>query len=201
MQGTRPRGVSCNSTFSIIYHSQWITLCGASGARGGWHAPCLVARGQRTLSRQGHQTEREREREKEKERGITRVPWPISSHGDVGAGHELHSAAHGQIICSRDRIRPSDARAAFGSAVPPASEPAARARHTASMPASSRQRRSDGGAGESDWESLKRSGSQGEYPRCALFRCLITQTAHLTPVGGDTLRTRPHRSWGPPRFL
>ena len=40
-------------------------------------------------------------RQRASESGITRAPWPISSHGDVGAGHELHSAAHGQTICSR----------------------------------------------------------------------------------------------------
>ena len=44
------------------------------------------------------------------------------------------------------------------------------------MLASSRQRRSDGGAGGSDWESLKRSGSQGKYPRCALS---VSLTHHL----------------------
>ena len=44
-----------------------------------------------------------RDRERERVCGITRAPWPISSHGDVGAGHELHTAAaHGQTICSRE---------------------------------------------------------------------------------------------------
>jgi hypothetical protein len=148
---------------SIICHSQTIKLCGAPGARGGWHAPCLVARGQRTLSRQGHQTERERERERDKraseheesesECGPNRAPWPISSHDDVGAGHELHSAAHGHTTCSRKTgyVRLLHERRS-GVQCPPASEPAARARHTAS----SRQRHSHGGVGESDWESLNK---------------------------------------------
>ena len=96
----------CNSTFSIICHSQRIKLCGAPGARGGWHAPCLVARRSRSTDPQPPRppnTEKERASEHERvgESGINRAPWPISSHDDVGAGHELHSAAHGQTICSR----------------------------------------------------------------------------------------------------
>jgi hypothetical protein len=94
--------------------SQSLTRCEAFCVRGGWHAPCLVARGQRTLSRQGHRREREREC------GITRASWPISSHDDVGAGHELHSVST-WTICSRKtgRIRLPVARVLLTSAVPP----------------------------------------------------------------------------------
>jgi hypothetical protein len=41
--------------------------------------------------------ERKRECEKEREYGITRAPWPISSHANVGAGHELQSASTWKI--------------------------------------------------------------------------------------------------------
>ena len=99
--GVRCRALQLRNANAFVYsppnimcRSERLTRCEAPGARGGWHAPCLVARGQRTLSRQGHRREREREC------GITRASWPISSHDDVGAGHELHSVST-WTICSR----------------------------------------------------------------------------------------------------
>jgi hypothetical protein len=134
--------------------------------------------------------ERERDRESE---SVALLARRGLFHHMVTLGQVMNcTVQHMDNLFAKDRIRPSVARAAFGSAVPPASEPRARARHTASMLASARQRRSDGGAGGSDWESLKRSGSQGKYPRCALSVSLTHHSNRTTYASGG--RHSPHPS-------
>ena len=126
------------SPFNIISHSERLARCGAPGVRGGWHAPCLVARGQRTRSRQGHKQTESESVDILSRRGLF--------HRMVTLGQVMNCSASEHMDdnhFAKDRIRMSVARALFRSAVPPASGrdgTAARARHTARMSTGSRQR-------------------------------------------------------------